>query len=107
MRHIQDDLLCQRMELKSGQIRRIPVHRNVWWSFDYGQTAFGFGDLDAEDLMRIQLYLSDEENRNKVFTGWHENHGTQVQHTDRAQVRVSWAAGATRPYDAYLEMRMR
>lgn len=107
MNHLRDDLLCQKMGLRDGQIRSLVMCKNVWWSFDYGRTAFGYGDLSREDLDRIHAFLSQEENHTKVFTAWNEHHGTEWEQTKHAIVRISYAAGLTRPHDTRLEMRMR
>jgi hypothetical protein len=99
--------LCHRIGLKIGQKRRAALHHNVLWSFDYGNSFFGQGDLNQEDLFAIWRFLDEQDNRTKVFTGWHQDHATARQPTKYAQVRISWAAGATRPYDCHLEARLR
>lgn len=102
--------LCHRIGIRPGQKRNHALYPDVWWSFDYGNKVFGFGDLDQEDLEKIQAYLTDaHENGDgaKVFTAWHKDHGTDRPHPSKALVRISWVAGVTRPYDAHLEARLR
>ena len=100
-----DNELCMQLGLRDGQIRAPYPYKNLWWSFDHDRSFFGYGDLNDKDCQMIYEYLSKPENRGKVFTGWNEHHGSQWQQTDHAMVRISWAAGITRPHHIMLESR--
>lgn len=106
MIHKTDKELCLQFGFKTSQIRSGYVYKNLWWSFDYDRTSFGYGDLNQGDLHNIYKWLSKPENQTKVFTGWNEHHGSDWQQTDVPMVRISYAAGVTRPHMAAMEARV-
>lgn len=101
--------LCERLGLTNMQSKPGSVVRvsEIWWSFDHGRTAFGYGDLDDKDLKRIYNYLVDDYQPGrpiKIFTGWGVN--TRRKSSDKLYVviRISMPAGITYPYEARLEL---
>lgn len=101
-----DLLLCEEIGLRHQQVHSTYSYKNLWWSIDHDRTAFGFGDICDADVQKIQAWLEKPENQHKVFTGWNEHHDTKWQQTKHAVVRISYAAGLTRPDSAARELKV-
>lgn len=109
MEVITDPNRCIIFGLKPGQKKEGRGFRweNLWWSFDNGRTAFGYGDLDDDDLKRIQDWLTDEyflTGRLAIFTGWYEGHKDMPHFKQGAAIRISMSAGITTPFNDRLGM---
>src|SRR5690606_37525823 len=99
MRHVVDNKLCAALGLSDGMTRALHDHKNLWWSFDNGQSAFGFGDLNNRDLDDILHWLkSDPKRQAMVFTGWSEHHGTDSHQTAHPIGRISVRDGISVPH---------
>lgn len=72
-----------RFDLNDGQFFATNIYKNLWWELD-GQ-FFGFGDLNAANVFRIQNHLQTGE----VFQGWNEHHETSFQQTDVPMIRIT------------------
>jgi hypothetical protein len=89
---LQDRELWKKLGLYGGQMRHPNVHRNLHWSLDGGVRTFGFGDLDMDDLRRIQFWLNSNDAQAQStadFTGWNEHHDSVWQQTPHPMVRVT------------------
>jgi hypothetical protein len=106
MIHNHNVFTCEALGLKHGQVHNTYGYKNLRWSFDHDRSYFGQGDLSFEDIDRIYEWLCRPENQNKVFTGWHHKHGTDEQETPYAIVRISYAAGMTRPDSIIREVKV-
>lgn len=73
----------QRFGLTDAQIVDVYVYKNLWWELD-GE-FFGYGDLSAGDIQKIQTRLEDGE----VFQGWNEHHKSEWQQTDYPMIRIT------------------
>lgn len=94
-----NDDLCAQLGLNGhSQVRADYTYKNLWWTFEGAQVAFGFGDLDNSDCQRILEYLNHpSHNAPLVFVGWNEHHGTERQHTVYPVIRISVADGIQEP----------
>lgn len=72
-----------RFELCDGQIRSHYTYKNLWWTLN--MMLFGYGDINQDDIQRIQDLLSD----NEVFRGWNEHHGTESQQTNYPMIIIT------------------
>lgn len=84
---------CSQLHLNpKGQMRSPYVYKNLWWTFegDPEGEAWGYGDLDPDDLRRILEWIEHPSHaQDKVFVGWNEHHGTEWQQTPHPMVRIS------------------
>lgn len=90
--------LCAQLGLSHSQLRSDEpqaTHRKLWWcihdrSERGDRKAFGQGDLNADDLARIQDYLNHPSiTQDFAFSGWHEHHGTGLQAFSEAVVFIT------------------
>lgn len=90
---------CDKLGLVDGQMREPYIHKNLWWSFDLGETSFGYGDLDQDDLDRILEWVKEHDDRTRplVFTGWNEHHDTEWQQTPVPMIRITALYGIVFP----------
>lgn len=89
MKHEKNQELLDQLGFKDSQVRTMCVGRNVWWTFEGEDVAWGFGDLDPDDLRTILDWLSHPSNGDKVFVAWNERHGTEFQMTPHPDIRIS------------------
>lgn len=106
MRFALNEERCRQMGLNGKSQIRVPyVHKNLWWSLNGGETAFGYGDLDQADLARILDWVCHPSQEGLVFTAWNEHHETPQQQMNVPMLRITLRDGITYPYRIQMEQR--
>lgn len=88
--------LRKELGLQDGQMRTPYDYKNLWWSFNGGLTAFGYGDMNQADFNWIREWILGN-NPSLIFTGWNEHHDTSTQQTTHPMVRIT-RDGITHPH---------
>lgn len=74
--------ICNRFALNHGQFFSDWQLKNQWWFLN--GTSFGFGDLRAIDLIRINEALEEDE----VFETYNEHHLTPWMTRENPTMRI-------------------
>lgn len=107
MRFRYNEERCSAMGLNGRSQMRVPyVHKNLWWSIDNGETAFGYGDLDEADLLKMLHWVGHPcQTEELTITCWNEHHDTELQQMDEPMIRIRLEDGVTYPYRISRERR--
>jgi hypothetical protein len=78
--HAQE--MRNRFGLGNGAVWASNIYKNLWW--EVNGEFFGYGDLNAADVFRIQENLRGDE----IFQGWNEHHMSRWQQRSTPMIRI-------------------